>query len=160
MIEESEEVYDFLEHHGIKGQRWGIRRIDRANRAKTNSDNMQKIAKQRPTRLNNFAAKRIKSKSERLAKPHSNFKFKRNLILATTAGAAAGLLVESILNKKGLLPFAQVNVHKSVLTNPKTAHIFTPQFMQTKFSAIPMGPVGSTGIARLRGGIPLPKVGG
>lgn len=54
---------EFLEHHGIKGMRWGVRR---AEKARANSDRMQEIARQRPVPVNVVAARRIKKKADRL----------------------------------------------------------------------------------------------
>lgn len=56
-------VDEFLEHHGIKGMHWGVRR---AERARANSDRMQEIARQRPVPVNIVAARRIKKKADRL----------------------------------------------------------------------------------------------
>jgi hypothetical protein len=89
MTATDEEVEAFLEHHGIKGMRWGVRRAAKARRL---SDRMQGIVEQRPTMTNRVAAARIEKKANRLEaqQQHKLLKFgDKNLAPLTPAQRTA-----------------------------------------------------------------------
>lgn len=83
-----DEVYDFLEHHGVKGQRWGIRK---EQRNQMRFDRLMRVASGTATRQD-----RLKEASKKIAKN------------AAFVGVGVGAtLVVGILAKKGAIPMSE-----------------------------------------------------
>lgn len=139
-----EEVDAFLEHHGIKGQRWGIRN------AKSGALSVGRGAK----------------KTFDWSRSHPRT---TSSVVAGASFAALLLSNRSKANKKVAVMFPDWSATDRA---GKTIHGFDtgrvmkvrvkdiPKVTANPFAhpGIPMGPVGSTGVSRLRGAIPLPKV--
>lgn len=127
----------YLAHYGRKGMKWGVRK----RRGGTAEQRRQ-----------------------------GNKKFARNLALGTAAGVAGGLAVGAMLKRHQSVKVSQL---RQIQTSKENIQRMTKAFAgnQAKvakgadflrsradaFKAIPMGPIGSTGVARLGGAIPMPR---
>lgn len=117
------EVDAFLEHHGIKGQKWGIR---------------------------NRKPKQPKS---------AYYKKQRNAnlaILGLAAVTAGALLAHRILANKASLKISSIRTspYKGYAEEAIKKHRHDI-LSRHALKSIPMGPIGSSGVSRLRGAIPL-----
>lgn len=143
-----EEVY--LEHFGVKGMHWGVRN------------------------------KRGGTQEQRRS---GNKKFVRNLAIGSAVGIGGGLAVAALMKHHGQLKakqivrsqenirrmgenFAKSSLKQSVFSAkmPDGKTVFYGKHAEEAFrkagafDAIPLGPIGSTSVSRLRGAIPMPRI--
>lgn len=89
------EVEDFLEHHGIKGQRWGIRR--------ENLDRISRVAKG-----TGRVAKRVALATGRGAR--GTFRFARNHPKITASIVAGTAFTVAVLSRTGSTPVSDAKI--------------------------------------------------
>jgi hypothetical protein len=146
-------VEEFLEHHGVKGMRWGVRNV-------------------------RATIGRGVNKTEAFVKRH-----KKGIATAGVVGAAAigaAFMAKNINTKKRIASFRSMDERireiQHELNFSRNLNLPSRQGLKNQlqtlkeqqlretigekyFKNIVAGPIGSTGVSRLSGAIPLPKVG-
>lgn len=129
---------DYLEHFGVKGMKWGVRKQRRGGTAE-----------------------------ERRA---GNRRFARNLAIGVGVGGASGLAIAALIKRHQNVKLREIttagdNIRRA--TAAFSAHqartAAGASYLKARadsFKAIPLGPIGSTGVARLGGAIPMNKIRG
>jgi hypothetical protein len=148
-----EDINDFLEHHGVKGQKWGIRNAKRAGQgAKAVGRGAQKTA--------HWVRTHPRSSVAIGASVFLGARFTAHLLQQNKMTVAA-LPSWSATDKQGLKIFGPADHLAKIKVKDLPKLKDNPFGLGIeRFPAVPMGPVGSTSISRLAGAIPLPKVGG
>lgn len=120
------DVDEFLEHHGVKGMHWGVRRRDKVStRSSSDYKTVAAIRNKKPHQLTN---KQLKKHNERLnlemkfreANPTKIAKGKKHVdaLLVATTGAVGVAAVRKLATEKNLAKMVSLG-KKFVASTPK-----------------------------------------
>lgn len=94
-----EEVEEFLEHFGVPGMKWGVRKVrtKRANNAKYVADRARRLADAHPSTVHNLGAKRTQAKADRLQRRVDGKRTPQDIARSVAKGAiVAGVIVAAL----------------------------------------------------------------
>lgn len=155
MIIDEEDYVDYIEHVGVKGMKWGVRKQQAASAARTAGRGTAVAGK--AAWKGTKAVGRGTKKTAVWANQH------RETAAAIALGAAyVGMRLNSKVKgaqaNRAAVQASRMRI-KDIAKASQTAKGSSYAAAKAKaFKAIPLGPIGSTSTPRLNGGIPMPKM--